>query len=205
MAMGKGRSKAFDVELALDAAMMTFWRHGYDRTTLDDLTAAMGIHRPSLYGTFGGKSQLFMRCLDRYGESITDRNQARLFESSHWIQAVDVYLKSWLAVFTDPDFPGGCLLASHLGEDESLNADVRVHIQSHALATEKTLRKRLELAVDSGQLAANTTSLARTILCFLAGLSSLARLGTSYRVLNQSTSQFVSMLETFSISSQRKS
>lgn len=205
--MGRGRTKAFHVDHALDAAMTTFWRHGYDRTTLDDLTAEMGINRPSLYATFGGKSSLFISCLDRYGDSIVNRNQAELFESSHWTDAVGVYFSSWVRTFTDPNLPGGCLLASHLGEDESLDADIRAHIQSHALATERTLRKRLKLAVEAGQLPAgtNTTALARTILCFLAGLSTTSRLRTSQRMLNQSISQFVSMLETFSSNSKRKS
>ncbi len=205
--MGKGRTKAFDVEAALDAAMLTFWRHGYDRTTLQDLTAEMGINRPSLYGAFGDKSRLFISCLNHYTESIVAQNEAKLFESTVWTQAIDVYLNSWVADFTAPEFPGGCLLASHLGEDSSLDSEILAQIQSHASATENTLCKRLKLAVAERQLDqdTHTASLARTILCFLAGLSAMARLGTSRRVLKQSTRQFVSMLETFSTCPERKS
>ena len=40
--------KQFDVEVALDAAMVQFWRDGYADTSLDDLTNATGLNRSSL-------------------------------------------------------------------------------------------------------------------------------------------------------------
>src|SRR3954471_17379165 len=48
--------------------MKVFWRKGYQGASLDDLTAAMGINRPSLYAAFGNKQSLFERAVDRYTE-----------------------------------------------------------------------------------------------------------------------------------------
>src|SRR6516165_2515649 len=56
--MAGGRPRAFEV----------FWRQGYEGTALSDLTAAMGINRPSLYATFGNKEALFRKVLDRYAD-----------------------------------------------------------------------------------------------------------------------------------------
>ena len=64
--MAGGRPRAFDVDEALDRALEVFWRQGYEGTALSDLTAAMGINRPSLYATFGNKEALFRQVLDRY-------------------------------------------------------------------------------------------------------------------------------------------
>src|SRR5207244_10784430 len=65
-AMPKGRPREFDTEKALDAALLLFWRHGYEGTSLAALTDAMGINTPSLYAAFGNKEELFRRALDRY-------------------------------------------------------------------------------------------------------------------------------------------
>ena len=64
--MPPGRPRAFDPDVALDAAMLLFWRHGYEGTSLAALTAAMNINTPSLYAAFGTKDQLFQKVLERY-------------------------------------------------------------------------------------------------------------------------------------------
>src|SRR5262249_27716280 len=61
-----GRPRTFDVDEALEIALKVFWRKGYEGTSIDDLTGAMGINRPSLYCAFGNKEQLFRKALDRY-------------------------------------------------------------------------------------------------------------------------------------------
>jgi AcrR family transcriptional regulator len=65
----RGRPRAFDIERALDQALRVFWRHGYEGASLAELTAAMGINRPSLYAAFGNKEKLFRRALDHYAAS----------------------------------------------------------------------------------------------------------------------------------------
>jgi AcrR family transcriptional regulator len=195
-----GRPKAFDEEATLSTAMRTFWRFGYSRTTLDDLVAEMGINRPSLYATYGDKAQLFRLCLDRYAATITEERLRELFAHRAWDQAVAAYLRGWVHIFTDPQLPGGCLLASHLDDESMQDGETRFSVQTHASASEKTLRMRLDAAASDGQLDSrhNRASLARTILCFLAGLSTLSRHGTSRRLLLGAVDHFVFMLKTFS-------
>src|SRR5436309_14908630 len=69
----RGRPREFDREAALEQAIDVFWRHGYEATSISDLTSAMGINPPSLYAAFGDKETLFMEAVERY-------QQARLAE-----------------------------------------------------------------------------------------------------------------------------
>ena len=71
---GRGRPRSFDQTEALDAAVLVFWEKGFDGASIEDLTTAMGISRPSLYATFGNKRSLFIEAIDRY--AATYGNQA---------------------------------------------------------------------------------------------------------------------------------
>ncbi len=62
------RPRSFDEQTVLDAAMRQFRLTGYAGTTLDDLSAATGLGRGSLYASFSGKHPLFLRALTTYAE-----------------------------------------------------------------------------------------------------------------------------------------
>src|SRR4051812_19033882 len=64
------RTKEFDPETALRAALELFWERGYEATSMADLVEHMGVARASIYATFGGKHELYLKALDRYGESV---------------------------------------------------------------------------------------------------------------------------------------
>ncbi|SNT20495.1 transcriptional regulator, TetR family [Bacillus sp. OK838] len=64
------RSKEFDEKEALRRAMELFWQQGYEKTSMQDLVNHMGVHRRSIYDTFGDKHTLFMKALERYDEIV---------------------------------------------------------------------------------------------------------------------------------------
>src|SRR5437762_10320639 len=64
----RGRPRAYDPDVAIGQAMETFWDGGYAATSLDELSAATGMNRPSLYGAFGDKRDLYLKALARYWE-----------------------------------------------------------------------------------------------------------------------------------------
>ena len=62
----RGRPRAYDPEVALNRAIGAFWNAGYSGTSLDDLAAATGMNRPSLYAAFGDKHALYVKALEHY-------------------------------------------------------------------------------------------------------------------------------------------
>jgi AcrR family transcriptional regulator len=62
----RGRPRAYDPDAALAKATGAFWDAGFAATSLDDLSEATGMNRPSLYGAFGDKRALYGKALGSY-------------------------------------------------------------------------------------------------------------------------------------------
>ncbi|HEY4745232.1 MAG TPA: TetR/AcrR family transcriptional regulator, partial [Desulfuromonadaceae bacterium] len=90
--MTYGRPLAYDPDRALDAAMQLFWLHGYEATSLQDLLQAMGLSKSSLYQGFGGKKELFLRCVNRYCEEMATKLQALLDEAGSGLAFIETVL-----------------------------------------------------------------------------------------------------------------
>ncbi|MFD5625687.1 MULTISPECIES: TetR/AcrR family transcriptional regulator [unclassified Streptomyces] len=104
--------KQFDVDIALDAAMVQFWRAGYADTSLDDLSRTTGLNRSSIYSSFGDKDSLYLRCLDRYAARYGNLyDQALSGASEKPLQAVRAFFEVTLRRIADPGVPDGCLIA----------------------------------------------------------------------------------------------
>ncbi|MFN0042212.1 MAG: TetR/AcrR family transcriptional regulator [Alphaproteobacteria bacterium] len=65
-----GRPRSFDEDAVLDKALLVFWAQGFDATSIEDLEAATGLRRASLYGAFGDKQAMFRACLARYAHAV---------------------------------------------------------------------------------------------------------------------------------------
>lgn len=126
---GPGRPRAFDEAAALDAAMRIFWDKGFEATSLDDLTKAMGLSRSSFYGTFDSKQTLFLRAVEHYsGNGIQ-----RLKEVAD--TARDDPLAAMMTALSNPEGGSkGCLLINCITElaprDEKVAEIGRRHLES---------------------------------------------------------------------------
>ena len=107
--MAMGRPRAFDMDQALDQALHVFWEKGYVGTSINDLTEAMGINRPSLYAAFGNKEKLFKKALDRY-EDLRDQILEEAFAAPTAREAVTRLLEGTAERLSDKCNPRGCLM-----------------------------------------------------------------------------------------------
>lgn len=167
-----GRPRAFDPDTALEAALRVFWTKGYEGTALSDLTAAMGINRPSIYATFGNKEALFRKALDRYNEKMTGFTAEALREPT--ARAVAERLMVGTAdLLSCPGNPRGCLMvqgALACGDEAD---PIRRELILRRATGETALRERFARAKVEGDLpaGADAANLARYVMAVMHGMS----------------------------------
>ena len=150
----RGRPRSFCSEAVLDAAVQVFWEKGYDGASLDDLTKAMGIGRPSLYAAFGDKRGLFLRVLERYGETRGRCGVVALADEDV-TQALTGFFERTLSAQTAEGCPSGCLIGSSVGAALGAVEGVDEIVRGMDRATECVLSDRMKAAIEAAQLPAN--------------------------------------------------
>ncbi len=168
--------KQFDVDAALEQAMHVFWRQGYEATSMQDLVAAMGINRGSLYPTFGNKRALFLRALRHYEEVFLARFDAYARAYSPPQAIVAVFNDIVSDALDNPNY-SGCLLANTTLELAPHDEDVASVVADGLRKTEAYFRDRIEAGQASGEIPAsvNPVQTARVLLALMNGLRVLAR------------------------------
>lgn len=116
------RSKEFDVNEVLDKAMVLFWEQGYEKTSMSDLVEHMGIHRRSLYDTFGDKHSLFLQAINRYLEKVRANFTSEIKSSKTATEAL--YSIFQFMISDEEDRPSGCLLVNSVTELASRDAEI---------------------------------------------------------------------------------
>ena len=171
-----GRPLSFDRETALEQAMLAFWRHGYETTSVADLTAAMGISAPSLYAAFGDKRRLFLEAMHRYAGDPADLER-RLAAARTARDAVHDMLVSAAMAFTGEATPRGCLLASATASGSDASADVRLEVSGVRRRIAACVVARIDRDIAAGLLPGSTDARAITdlVLAVVQGMSVLAR------------------------------
>ena len=182
----RGRPRTFNIEEALDRALQVFWQKGYEGASLDELTEAMGISRPSLYAAFGDKENLFKKALDRYEVGPRAFVHAALAEPTAR-RVVERLLYGAVKLQTEPETPPGCLLVhGALACGEGADA-VRQELNARRAIIEAALRRRLVRAKAAGDLPrdANPSDLARYVVTVIRGMAVQAAGGASHHELRR--------------------
>ena len=182
----KGRPLSFDREAALNKAMLLFWEHGYEATSLNALTSALGVTPSSIYSAFGDKKTLFFEALELYmtgGGSL----QMMLDRAPTARAAVQQMLLGAAAGFTGECTPKGCLLASAAVSCSEDAGDVRQALGARRRGIEAQVRDRIAAGIRQGDVPADTDAdaLAAMAMALIQGMSTLARDGAAREKLNR--------------------
>lgn len=166
--------------------MRTFWTQGYEGTSIQDLVAAMGVNKPSLYSTFGCKEEIFREAVELYDRIEGRATSQSLAQASTAREAVETMLRANARAYVVEEGPRGCMivLSSLLGAPE--NESVRAFLAENRLNGETMLRDRLAQGIAAGDLdsSADVGQLAAFYTTVLEGLSIQARDGASVDKLN---------------------
>ncbi|HEY8986269.1 MAG TPA: TetR/AcrR family transcriptional regulator [Streptomyces sp.] len=183
----RGRPRSFDREVALARATLLFWQHGYEGTSIADLTAAMGVSPPSLYAAFGDKRALFTEVVERYGDTFGAFMENALDRESDARAGFARMLDEAAVSYTDPEHPAGCLIISAAVNYSPGTADVEEDLRARRTANVRSFEKRLTAAQERGTLAesADPRALAVYFAAVVQGMSQQARDGATAEELRR--------------------
>jgi AcrR family transcriptional regulator len=162
----RGRPRAYEPDVALGKALDLFRRDGFAATSLDDLSAATGMNRPSLYGAFGDKRELYIKSYQRYRDdaraAMIDifRDEAPLRDRLRRIYAIalDIYLSGELG-------PRGCFTVMTAASEAVADPEIRAMALEGFVELDKAFAACFRRAKEKGEL---TNSADVTVLAQLA-------------------------------------
>ncbi|MEU9961939.1 TetR/AcrR family transcriptional regulator [Streptomyces sp. NPDC050982] len=175
----RGRPRSFDRETALEKAILAFWEHGYEATSVSDLTQVMGIGAPSLYAAFGDKRSLFDEAVREYGERYGSFGDRAFAEEPTARAAVERMLREAAAEYTEPGRPHGCLIVH--AATNCTTPEVEESLRDRRNANIATIESRIRSGVAAGELPADidAAALARHTGAMIQGMSQQARDGAT--------------------------
>ena len=149
----RGRPRAYEPDVALGKALDLFRKGGFAATSLDDLSAATGMNRPSLYGAFGDKRELYIRSYARYradaraamveifwGEMPIRERLKRVYAA-----ALDIYL-------ADASEPQGCFTVMTAASEAVADPEIRAMVLDGFAELDKAFASCFRRARENGEL-----------------------------------------------------
>ncbi|MFI7337536.1 TetR/AcrR family transcriptional regulator [Streptomyces sp. NPDC050085] len=173
------RPRQFDEDRVIGAAMDTFWRQGYEATSTRDLCDSTGLGPSSLYNTFGGKRQLYLRALERYHATATARQLEILAAPGTAEQRLRALMLD--AVDTDlgarEEDPHGCFAVNAAVESAALDGDVKKVVRRTFDLVEDAIRAVVAEGQEAGEIRTDSDArtLARQVQSSYYGLRVLGR------------------------------
>lgn len=168
-----GRYREFDEGRALEAAREVFWTKGYEAASLEELLAAMGLNKGSMYNAFGSKRELFIKVLDHFFREEGRAINAIFSQHKNPLKA----LREIFRQVTHPADPKahakGCFLVNTLGEMSGMDEELANLARNKLLDVEHIYRENIKKGIRDGYIAkgASPEALARYLVNMWNGMS----------------------------------
>jgi AcrR family transcriptional regulator len=191
------RPRSFDEETVLRVARDQFWSTGYAATSVDDILAATGLGKGSLYGAFGGKNALFRRVFDDYCAGLIEAVRGGLTGPDEGAMERLRGQVSAVASTTASDVClRGCLLAKSAAELSEHDPHIVATARRTFAAIEESLTDCITAAQRAGDISrdADPARLARLLLAVMRGIEALGKGGSSADSLNDIAETALSLL-----------
>lgn len=189
-----GRSKEFDENMVLQKAMELFWKQGYEKTSMSDLIQHMGIHRKSLYDTFGDKRELYLKAIEFYGKYSTEKLQARISDATSAKQAIQNAFDYIIEGNEDERF--GCFFVNAATEMAPSDKEVDEIVNQAFNQAEQRLSDAIRKGQQSGEISCDRDAQiwAEFLHNALIGIRVLVRTSTSKDKIYRIKDMFLNLL-----------
>jgi AcrR family transcriptional regulator len=149
----RGRPRAYQPEVALGKALDLFRRDGFAATSLDDLSAATGMNRPSLYGAFGDKRELYIKSYQRYREDARAAMQDIFREQLPIRKRLERIYRVALDIYLSGESgPRGCFTVMTAASEAVSDPDIRAMVLEGFVELDKAFAACFRLAKEQGEL-----------------------------------------------------
>ena len=186
--MVPGRPLEFDRDEALQKAVEVFWEKGFQATSIDDLTARMGIGRQSLYNTFGDKESLLGEAIEAYFQAASAPMLAILNAPGSPAGNLATFFRKTVDRCSSGDHKG-CLMVNTGVEFAGMGADSPIlkAIRDRFKGLERAIRQTIKQALDAGELSKSTDplQLATFLVGVFQGMLLMCKTGASRETLER--------------------
>ena len=176
-----GRPREFCLHGALEKALEVFWRRGFEGASMAELTAAMGITKPSLYASYGNKEELFRKALDLYDCKYMGFMREALEADTSRAVVAGILLGMVCSTTADGEHPPGCMSMNGALACSAAADPIRDETLRRRKIFEGELARRLERARATGDLPADSDprALASFVMTVASGIAFQAASGVS--------------------------
>lgn len=190
------RNKEYDEKEVLRVAMELFWKQGYEKTSMQDLVTHTGIHRRSMYDSFGDKHSLFMKALEHYDEIVENKIMMEIKPLDPATQAIR-RLFEMAILRKEQQHPIGCLTVNSAVELSLHDEEVAENVKESFGKTEHLLYELVLRGQKSGELAEHHDAerLSEFLHNSLVGLRVLAKTTNDNRKLENIIDMTLSILD----------
>ena len=191
------RQREFDEEKALDDAMLLFWEKGYKATSLSDLTAKMGIQRPSLYSAFGDKEKLFEAALRKYTKLHASHIRKKLQNNLSVKEAFHTFFEDLVEEEYKESPNKGCFCINTMVELAPHDEKFEILTREHQMYLSIIFQETIVRGIRSGELESslNAKVLAQTLVVSLIGLTVLMKSRPERSFVDNSVAMILSLLK----------
>ncbi|MGW6966726.1 TetR/AcrR family transcriptional regulator [Streptomyces zaomyceticus] len=192
------RTKEFDPDAALQAALELFWARGYEATTMSDLVEHLGVGRASVYATFGNKHELYLKAMDRYLETRDPRLVEELSAPGPALPAVRSLVRRFAAeASTEGERLNGCFVTNSAAELGPHDTAVARRVELSWEQVETLLHAALTRARAGGELPAgrDPRALARMLLVLLQGIRVVGKASSDPARVRDAAEQALGLLD----------
>jgi AcrR family transcriptional regulator len=193
----RGRPRAYEPEVALRQAADAFWKSGYSGTSLDDITAATGMNRPSLRAAFGDKHTIYLKALTDYWQMKFAAMREALAGGASLKEALmRVYDAALSIYFSGDGHARGCFVVGTAVTEAVDDPEIQRLVMDGLQALDADFEARLRLARDAGELKkdADLGALALLASATMHTIAIRARAGSSRKELRKIAQKAVGVI-----------
>ncbi len=184
--------RQFDEQEVIALALDVFWRKGLHDATMQDLAAATGVQRGSLYNAYGEKEAIFLRAFDQYAGQFLE-TAAKALAGGDVAERLRSFFDVIIVNMTTGSPSRGCLTTRTALDAGISSEDVRERVQGVLNRLEQIVSAAIG-AAPGAALTTDANRLARVVVTFTRGLAVMERAGYSRKQLRESAATFVDAL-----------